>query len=93
MEYDRGGNDRSGQTPAANFVDAGDQVEPQPPDRVFERPESADFDHGSAARLSGGLLLRRVLHAGGLSLQFAQEIELGTTDACGAHDVDLVNDR
>ena len=93
IEHDGGRDDGTREAAAANLVDAGDQVEPQPPDRVFERPESADFDHGSVARRLHRLLLGRVFHARGLSLQLAQEIELRATDARSAHDVDLVDDR
>ena len=45
IEDDRRGDDRPGQAAAADFVDAGDQVEAQPPDRVLERPEGANLDH------------------------------------------------
>src|SRR5436190_10628775 len=42
---------------------------------------------------SHGLLLRRVFHPRGFSLQFAQEIELRATHPGRPHDVDLVDDR
>src|SRR3954451_19378007 len=42
---------------------------------------------------SRGLLLRRLLHARGLALQVAQEIELRAADLGGAQHVDLVDHR
>ena len=50
IERDGRGHDGARKTAPADLVDAGDQVEPQPPYRVLERPESADLDHRQGGR-------------------------------------------
>ena len=57
IEDHRGRDDGAGEASAADLVHAGDAVEPQPPDRVLERSEGADLDHGGGGRLLGRRLL------------------------------------
>src|SRR5262245_34300685 len=49
IEGDGRGHNRTGQAAPPDLVDTGDQIESQPPDRIFKRPESADFDHRQVA--------------------------------------------
>ena len=93
IEHHGSGHDGAGEAAPPDLVDAGDQVEAQPTDRILERPESADSDHGRVAVRSDGLLLRRVFHARRLALQLAQEVQLRAPDPRGADHVDLVDDR
>ena len=50
IEHDGRRDDRPGQAAAADLVHAGDVDEPHAPERVLQRAERADLDHGDAVR-------------------------------------------
>src|SRR4030095_3357279 len=45
IEHDGGGDDRTGETAASDFVDARDAMEPETPERVLESSHRSRFDH------------------------------------------------
>jgi hypothetical protein len=92
IERDGRGHDGACKTAPADLVDAGDQVEPQPPYRVLERPESADLDHRRVAgRSTVCFLAASFIRA---ALPFSSRRKYASRDGPGGpHDVNLVDDR
>ena len=92
IEYDGGGDNRTGKAAAANLIYASYPGKPEPPDRVLDRASCRWPRHRPRGRVGLGSPAA-FTHSRGLATKFPQKVQLGSPNLCRPDDIDLVDDR